>query len=229
MPPTKNGLVETIKADETRDLLAEGTAAVIDALSDPEFTGQIPVAGLVAKTYQASKSIRERMRIKKLAKFLEYSSQMSEEEKNKFAAQFENADKEEEFGEQVLVLIEQAEETEKPKIIGKLLVAHAKGHYDLPTYMRLSKMVSRAFIEDFQYLENMRHNSPQQKDSNIEQGLYLAGFLRLSGFDEGEISDSESSNEDIIYEITIYGKWLVDLGLSEDSIPVPEVPIELFS
>lgn len=197
MPPNRIELVETIKSEQTHELLASGADALIDTLSDSDIVGNIPFVGSALKTYQAAQAIRERMRVKKLVKFLEYPSQMTEEEKLKFSSQFEDPAKEEEFGEQMLMVIEQAEDTEKPKIIGKLLLAHAKDHFDLSTLMRLSKMVSRAFLEDFQYLENIYHQVHQTKDSNIEQSLYLTGFLRLEGFDEGAISDSERSNEDI--------------------------------
>ncbi|KPQ25484.1 MAG: hypothetical protein HLUCCA13_05505 [Halomonas sp. HL-48] len=220
MPP-KNRLVETIKSDETRDLLADGTDTVIDVLSESEVASQIPFAGLVVKTYQASKSIRERMQIKKLAKFLEYPSQMSEAEKNKFAAQFENVDKEEEFGEQMLVLIDKADDAEKPKIIGRLLAARVKGHFDQNTFMRLCKMVDRAFVEDFRHLRVLRNGENHMADEDVEQSLRSSGFLRqINNTDTAIISGVPVGPGG--FKLTQYGRWLVDLGLSDGPIPSPE-------
>ncbi|MYL25012.1 hypothetical protein GLV89_14630 [Halomonas alkaliantarctica] len=229
MPPRRTALIESIKSGETRELLASGADAVIDVMSDSDIAGSIPFVGSVLKTYQAAQDIRDRMLIKKLAKFLEHPSQMSEKEKQKLSSEFENTEKEEGFGEQMLVLIEQSEDTEKPKIIGRLLVAHAKDHFDLTTFMRLCKMVNRAFVEDFGYLEKFNGNSHQRKNPDVEQSLHSAGFLRLKASNSTVFIEGLPANTNEGYEITQYGRWLVDLGLSEGPIPPPETPNTLFS
>lgn len=221
MTKRKTWLVETIKSDKTRDLIAEGTDTVIDVLSDSDVIGNVPIAGWAAKTYQALEGTLERRRIKKLENFLVYPSQMTPDEKSKFSSQFEDPNQEEEFGEQMLVLIEQAEDTVKPKIIGRLLVARVKGHFDQNTFMRLCKMVDRAFVEDFHHLSVLRKRENHMADEDIEQSLSSSGFLRFVKNPNDALLVSNLSKSGSIV-LTQYGKWLVDLGLSEGPIPTPE-------
>ncbi len=228
MSNKRTWLVETIKADETRELFTDGIDVALGAIFESDFLSQVPFAGMAVKSYQAAKVIQERMLIKKLAKFLYYPSQMSEAEKRKFSAQFEDAEKEEEFGEQMLVLIDQSEDTIKPEIIGKLIHAHAKGHFDLAALMRLSKMVTRSFAEDLDYLKNM-DGQHQRRDSDIEHSLNTVGFLRLKAYEYGQMGESEIAPSDIGYEKTVYGTWVTELGLIEGPPPDPEEPNTLFS
>lgn len=227
MTPKKTWLVETIKSDQAYELFASGADAAIDALSDSDIASSIPFVGTALKTYQAAQVIRERMLLKKLANFLEHPSQMSPEEKLKFSSQFDDPSKEEEFGEMILVLIEQAEDVGKPKIIGKLLVAHVKGHFDLTTYMRLCKMINRAFTEDLIYLSRMG-KVETSRDRDIEHSLYSAGFLSIDSFDLGELSGGMTTNNEIGYTKTTYGKWVSKIGLSEEPIPEFKPPSNLF-
>lgn len=220
MQPKRTGLVETIKSEQTHELLANGADALIDTLSDSDIVGNIPFVGTVLNTYQAAQDIRERMLVKKLAKFLEYPSQMTIEEKLKFSTAFEDPSKEEEFGEQMLVLIEQAEDTEKPKIIGRLLVARVKGHFDQNTFMRLCKMVNRAFVEDFRHLTVLRKGENHNADEDVEQSLRASGFLRQeNNIDTAVITGVPTGPAP--FKLTQYGRWLVDLGLSQGPIPDP--------
>lgn len=146
---------------------------------------------------------------------------MSQEEKLKFSSQFENTSKEEEFGEQMLMLIEQAEDTEKPRIIGRLIVAYVKGHFDRPTLMRLCKMVDRAFYEDLCYLKKHCKNSQRIIDSAIEQNLISIGFLAAL-YPKGY----PNTNGHLLYDdspnvVTEYGDWVVTLGMPKRAIPDP--------
>ncbi|MDX1766284.1 MAG: hypothetical protein R3313_05020 [Candidatus Saccharimonadales bacterium] len=220
MPSKRTRLVETIKSEQTQELLANGADALIDTLSDSDIVGNIPFVGTVLKTYQAAQGIRERMLVKKLANFLKYPSQMTEEEKLKFSTEFEDPSKEEEFGEQMLMLIEQSEDTEKPKIIGRLLVAHVKGHFDRPTFMRLCKMIDRAYVEDFTYLARMGKNN-NRYDGDVEQSLFSAGFLRMDTSNVGINVGGITINGDTRYVRTNYGTWVVRLGITKGSIPAP--------
>lgn len=64
MPPKRTGLVETIKSEQTHELLANGADALIDTFSASHIVGNIPFVGNVLKTYQAIRGIRERMLVK---------------------------------------------------------------------------------------------------------------------------------------------------------------------
>lgn len=216
MPTKRTELVETIKSEQTHELLANGADALIDTLSDSDIVGNIPFVGSALKTYQATQAIRERMRVKKLAKFLEYPSQMSEEEKLKFSSQFEDTSKEEEFGEQMLVLIEQAEDTEKPTILGKLLVAHVRGHFDYTALMRMSKMVNRAFTEDLYQLKNLNDkNLIKNADVDIANSLLANSFLREKiHLSRTVITNGRPNETRDGYELTDYGQWVLRFGMT---------------
>lgn len=223
MQSKKTWLVETIKSDQTHELLADGMDSFIGALTDSEVLGNLPFAGTVFKTYKATLGIREIMLVKKLANFLEHPSQMSEAEKLKFSSQFENPEKEEEFGELMLTLLDKAEDTKKPRIIGKLITAHAKGHINYQELTRLSKMVSNTFTEDLNSLKSLHTEEFYNLDEDVGHSLYANGFVKMKySSDVGTLGGGSTYFSH--YEITGYGKWVVELGLSETMPPAPEPP-----
>ncbi|KGE77656.1 hypothetical protein [Halomonas salina] len=214
----QDGWKRVLGSQETRELLSDGADIATGALIESEFLGQIPVFGLAFKSYNAVQSARDQVFTNKLARFLQEANQMEGEERADLAEKFEDPKEADRFGETMIILIERAEDPDKPRIFGRLLVACAKGHFDVPDLMRLCKMVNRAISEDFAYLKNLRQGKRQRKNKDVEQSLSTAGFLRAQGIEQATLDDIGSGVID--YDVTAYGKFLVDLGLSEG--PVPE-------
>lgn len=221
-----NDMVRSIMSQETQEVFADGADAALDALTDSGALEEIPVFGALLKLVRASQGIREQFLFNKLAHFLEEASKLSEADKFRFAEKLEDPEEADRFGASLLILIEKAEDLSEPRIYGRLLIACARGHFEVTDLTRLCKMVNRALIEDFIYLKNMHYGIRHFANRDIEQSLYTAGFLRLKGLDAGTIDDIGSDKVD--YDLTTYGKWLVEFGLTEKPIPDPIPTISLF-
>lgn len=216
-----NGLVRSILSPDTQDAFADGADVALDTLTESEALEQVPVFGTVLKLVRASQSIRDQLFLSRLAHFLEEASKLGEEERNRFAEKFEDPEEADRFGASLLILVEKAEDLDKPEIFGRLLVACAKGYFDVTDLMRLCKMVNRAITEDFTYLQNMHRGIQQTENQDVEQGLYSAGFLRPKASNSTVFAGGKPVNTDAGYEVTQYGKWLIGLGLSESSTSSP--------
>jgi len=218
---TNNGLLDSFASEQTKEVLASLGDITFAQAFDDGLLSQIPILGTALQVYGAAHTFQEHFAVAKLAAFLEKGQGVNQEEKEKFLAQLGDPKKADDLAIRLLVLVQKAEDLDKPKIYGNLFEACIKEYFDTETLTRLCKMVDRAFFEDFEYLKNLHHGEHQRRNQDIEQSLNAAGFLRQVGADEGVMGGEEGH---IKFEVNSYGKWLIELGLSEGPIPDPETP-----
>ena len=206
-PPNK--LVPSIASESLGDALATIADTSLDAAIESGALDGIPIIGIATGVAKAARDIREAFLLRKLAGFLEATNSLTLEERRRFEAQFSDNSAQEDFGGALLVLIDRAEDIEKPKILGRLLVAYVRGAFNQRELLRMSKMVDRSYFEDLTYLKNF-FTGLQPGNEVIAQSLTAVGFLYQAGFDGGDADDYSGG---IWYEITQYGQWLVEYGL----------------
>ncbi|HEY2345723.1 MAG TPA: hypothetical protein VGH80_07555 [Xanthomonadaceae bacterium] len=208
---SSNKLVSSIASDSTADVLALIADTSLDAAIESGALHGIPVIGMATGLIKAGRDIREAFLVKKLARFLRPTCALSDGERKKFVAQFENAATKEEFGAALLILIDRSEDIEKPAILGRLLVANVRGAFGRNELMRMSKMVDRSFFEDLVFLKTFI-TGLQPGNEIIAQSLTAIGFLYQAGFDGGDATEGSGG---IWYEISQYGQWLAKYGLTD--------------
>ncbi len=204
-----NKLVPSIASESLSDALAVIADTSLDAAIDSGALDGIPIIGIASGRAKASRDLREAFLLRKLARFLQATSDLTLVERKRFEAQFSSSAAQEDFGGALLVLIDRSEDIEKPRILGRLLVAHARGSFGRAELMRMSKMVDRSYFEDLLFLKTF-FTGLQPGNEVIAQSLTAAGFLYQAGFDGG---DADANSGGIWYEITQYGLWLVEHGL----------------
>lgn len=206
-PPNK--LVPSIASESLSDALSIVADTSLDAAIDSGALDGIPIIGIATGLAKAARDIREAFLLRKLACFLQATSDLALDERKRFEAQFTDNSAQENFGGALLVLIDRAEDVEKPRILGRLLVAYVRGAFGQSELMRMSKMVDRSYFEDLLFLRSF-FTGLQPGNEVIAQSLTAAGFLYQAGFDGG---DAGGNSGGIWYEITNYGQWLVQYGL----------------
>ncbi|WP_338438735.1 hypothetical protein [Synechococcus elongatus] len=206
----KNQLVRSITSSESTDLLSSLVDTGIDAAVESGALDGVPIVGLLFGAVRAGRNIREGFLLHKLVHFLRETSALTPEERLSFQRQFQNDEKAEEFGGLVVILLERADDLAKPVILGRLLVAYAKGMFSQDKFLRLARMVDRSFTDDLQLLKDFSSGLMTNKEVQA-QSLSSLGFLYEIGSDAGEYGNPNSGGN--LYQISPYGELLVQYGL----------------
>lgn len=182
----------------------------VDAAIESGALDGIPVVGLATGAMRAARDVRQAFLVRKLARFLGETAGLTGEERLKFKGKFHDEEQAEEFGGLVVVLLDRADDLTKPIILGRLLVAYAKGVFSQDNFFRLARMVERSFTDDLSLLVGFSSGSMPRKQVQA-QNLSSIGFLYQAGFDGGEMGNPDSGG--ILYQISHYGEWVVQHGL----------------
>lgn len=204
-------LVPSIASASMAELLALGADAALDAAIESGALNGIPLVGLVCGVARTHRDLRERFMLQKLGRFLYSAAALSPEERDRFRLGFETKAEQDEFGARMLILVERADDLQKPKILGRLLVAHARGAFSRQSLLRMALMVDRSFIDDLYLLKTFREGGMASVEA---QALISAGFLHLTVIDGGSATKDGfvGGNQ---YAISNYGRLLAEHGLAE--------------
>ena len=206
----ENQLVPSIASESVADLMASIADTAVDAAIESGALDGIPVVGLTTGVMRAARDVRQAFLLRKLARFLAETAALTAEERLSFRSNFQNEEEAENFGGLVVVLLDRADDLTKPIILGRLLVAYAKGAFSQDDFFRLARMVERCFAEDLSVLEGFSSGNLPRKEIQA-QNLSSIGFLYQVGFDGGDLGDPDSGG--ILYQISKYGQWLTEHGL----------------
>ena len=148
----ENQLVPSITSESVAELMIDVADTALDAAIDSGALDGIPVVGLATGTIRAARDIRQAFLVRKLARFLAETARLTAEERSNFKSAFHDEAQAEDFGGLVIVLLDRADDLEKPVILGRLLVAYARGAFSQSDFFRLARMVERSFTDDLHLL-----------------------------------------------------------------------------
>ncbi len=203
-------LTRSLASESLAHSLATVADTALDAAIDSGALDGVPVIGILTGTMKAMRDMRETLFLRKIVLFLKQLSSVPIEERKRFVEQFEDEDERHKFGEAIMLIIERAEDMEKPKIVGRIVAAHILGHINHEVAMRLAKMVDRSYFEDLKYLKSFSHGTQGQM-TPIAESLFSAGFLSNCGFNGGNAAGEGSG---VVYGMNEYGRLLVTHGLT---------------
>jgi hypothetical protein len=175
MEETKHALHPLVEAS------LDNVEALVDSLADNELLKNIPVVGTVTKIAQGISTIRDKIFIAKIAKFVDELEQVSGKEREKVKKKAaENPNEARRVGETVLLVVERANEMDKPGLIARLFIAYVDGVLDQEWFRRLALAVDQAFVEDLLYLSKIDNQT-------AEEGGGPLRYLQHSGLSEAVI------------------------------------------
>ncbi|WP_233270525.1 hypothetical protein [Chachezhania sediminis] len=204
--------MDSIASPEGIDALAAVADAGVDAVVTSGALDGVPILGIVTGLVRAGRSIGDELFLRKTARFLAGMSSTTPKARRRFVEDLKEMKRVHEFGETVLLILERADDTKKPLIVGRLMAAHVEGGLTYDQAMRLAAMVNRCYMPDLLYLLKFQPGL-QGKMEEIADALHFAGLLRKAGSDEGHPSDPESGGTQ--YELNQYAKLLLKYGLDE--------------
>lgn len=200
-----------IDTSELVDLVRDFAEVAIDSFLEEGFFRELPGIKLFSTFYKAGKSIKTHFILQKIISFLNGCSNFSREEAEEFIRSFENKEKANEFGMQLLLFIDNSDSLEKANLIGKLYLLLLKKNFDLKFYLRLCYMINKSFYDDIQYLqcfenrESILTSDNEKVPAVILENLFSYGFISEHGVDGG---DAFGKNSGTRYALNEYGMQL---------------------
>lgn len=202
-------LTRSVATESLADLLGNISETVLDSVIESGTLRDIPIIGTITGVMKAGRDIRTTLFLRKVAVFLKEMSQTSPEERQKFVAQFDGEEKQHEFGQAILMLLDRSEDITKPRLIAKIISAHIQGNIAYSKAMRLCAIIDRCYTQDLTLLLEFRDGT-QGDSTPIAESLLSAGLLSNGGFSGGTAAGNDGG---VIYVMNEYGELLKQYAL----------------
>ena len=192
-PDTLGGaLITTVAADNVVDAgtsILDAALAVFeesgDAMLDagPQILQHIPVVGVMFKLYKAGIAINQQAFAHKLAGFLHELGSVPLKTRRAFVNRFdEDLAFRQKVGDNLVLLLDKADDVDKGSLLGKLLTCYISGSIDYEGYMRFASIINRAHFSDVMALKKASYeegvSEPEFTEMEIE-GLSAAGIVSM--------------------------------------------------
>lgn len=196
-------LIESIWSSGGKDIIIEAADLALDSVLNEGVLEKIPVFGWLVKGYGVVTTIQDRLFLKKVALFLQGSSEVTEDERHQFRERMVSDPSYcRNVGETLVLLLNRQEDFEKAFILGKAFAGYEKGIIQYETFLRLAAAIDKAFIGDLRNLElyyskintyDAKLGKPFSEflDDATCQSLYNIGLVRSDGY----VEDTYHPNE----------------------------------
>ena len=147
---------------EGGESLTESLGVIVEAALDTglenDFLKELPVVQSVLGLYSAGATIRERLFMKKLLGFLKASRRSfgpTPAERQKALQHFGGEDQRQRLGETIMLLLDRAEDTRKPPLLGRIVGALLNGDLSYSTAINMCTIVDKIVYDDLSILEDV--------------------------------------------------------------------------
>ncbi len=200
-------LVESALSNGAAEIARDVAELALDAALDEGLLKDVPVFGWLFKAYGVATTIRERIFLSKVSKFLQATAAVSDSDRVKFREKIA-ADPEfcRKIGENLVLLLDRHDNMDKAHILGKVFSGYLRGVIDYDSFLKIASAVDRALISDLKSLEghyrNIQSYDPKAGkpfaaflDDEMSQSLYTAGLLRSDGYTEDTYHPNETGSQ----------------------------------
>ncbi len=167
-----NSLVETItKSDLTligKDILEIG----IDAILTEGILKEIPIINIAAGFWKTGVAIRDHRFLSKLLYFLNESSKLSLNKREKLIEKLEDNEYQKEAGEKLIAIIDNLETKSKAELLGKLIWLFGNGLITREEFWRVSFIIEKLPMIDLHSLKNWKETD-LNKVEHTRKHLYM--------------------------------------------------------
>lgn len=200
-------LVESVLSAGVADIVSDVAELALDATLDEVLLKDVPVFGWLFKAYGVVTTIRERIFLSKVAKFLQATSTVSDREREKFREKLAaNPEFSRKVGENLVLLLDRHDNMDKAQILGKAFSGYLRGEIDYNAFLKIAAAIDRAFIADLKnlkkYYEKIQtYDSKAGKpfaeylDDETTQSLYNAGLMRSESYTEDTYHPNEIGSQ----------------------------------
>lgn len=187
-----NDLLSLVPKSEAKDLLSDAAEVLLDANLQDGVLKDIPLVGTVLKLGSAAGTIRDRIFLRKVARFLKGTKSLPVAELADFRSELQDASFRKSTGEKLLLILEQQDDFDKAELIGELFARYLGKEIDLDDFQMLSHALTICYLPDLDWL--WRFDERQfTLDSEIGAVLMACGLAHL----EGRVGEIKRSGDDM--------------------------------
>lgn len=144
-PNIEKGLITTLKNDDIESVCKEFSELAIDSFLEEGLSKDIPIINSVVGLARAGFSIRDRLFIEKVIRFINPLGQYSNEDRKIF---LENLDQKEleKATSSIVLYLERMDSLEKPEMLGKVFESYMKGEVTFKSMMYFAHFIDSVFV-----------------------------------------------------------------------------------
>lgn len=193
-------LVATLKSDDAVSIAANASELAIDAVLEDGILKDIPVFGTLVSLAKVGFSIRDRIFISKLVKFLSGLDELSADERKSMA---EKLDADPAYGrntgEHLIEILERIDAHRKPFMIAKVFSAYVKGTIDANMLNRLNLAIDQIPFYEIDNVRKVRDQYLKLKEDNPEAGLHSENLPSLQALERTGLLSAVSGWGALVY------------------------------
>ena len=199
-PPLAESLIQTIEHIETvGDLPAQWSDIGLDEIAEMDALKIIPIVGRLLGMYRGVVSIRDRILLKKILRFLSELARIPKTEREKFREKLESDSQRRKIGENLILLLDQLDAIDKSDLVGKIFAHYIAESIDYQQFQVLTTAVNRTSMPDLLALKDDHFSDP-----SAETRLLGSGLMEIN-----EAVLAFTSGERIALRVSSLGKLLV--------------------
>lgn len=173
-------LTDAIKSENFQELIGEIGESVMDNFLDDEILKDIPLVGLLFKMKNVVTTIQDKLFAKKLLSFLKELENVPIEKRYEQINKIDsNSEYKTKVGEKLLFIINNCEDSEKSKVIGKIFKAFLEEKINYDDFLRSSNCINKINYTDFEiFLKRGITSNERGNDAFLNAGLLTFKFTK---------------------------------------------------
>ena len=172
--------IDSVALDNIKDVSTTLMDSVLTSILDNTVLESIPWIGVLFKAEKIRLAIRDRLFIKKVGRFLFQLKDVPTAERQEFVENMNaNPAYKQRVGENVLLLLDRADDMEKADIHGKLFRSFMTGIVTYDSYRRFAGIIDKAHVPDLSKLvaiANVSHIEEPELSEIEQTALYTLGL-----------------------------------------------------
>lgn len=172
-------LLRSVWGSDAGAISSDGAEMLLDLVLDEGLLRDIPVFGWIAKIHGVTNSVRDKIFLQKIFRFLVGTQETTVEEQQAFSERIQaDPDHQRKVGEGVLLLIDRHEDAEKSEILGRVFAAFVRNDISYEEFQRYAFIIDKLYLQDLIDLHQY-YSRINEFEASRERGetLSLENFL----------------------------------------------------
>jgi hypothetical protein len=203
-------LISLIPKSEAKEAFLELAEVGLDAILDDGVLKDIPIIGTLTKAGSAVITIRDRLFIRKVARFLTSINEIPDTQRRKFVTEhFSDTASRQRIGEKLLLIIDKQDDLNKTELIGYIFKKFIEGVISRDDFDLLAHSVSHAHIPDLEHL-HLFTSGLRLGDDALGSALFALNLAEIK-VHVSETTWDGTSNANVEYVLSTLGKKLAEI------------------
>lgn len=157
--PIGSEVMDLVPASPIKDVVCDFGEIALDATLDPSVMRDMPVIGTLVRVGGTVLTIRERIFIKKISRFLHSLEKVSNAERTRFIEKLNLDGMKIKVGEKIIMLLDRQEDIEKAALIGEAFSLYVAGKITLEKFESLSHAITLCQFGHLKFLKTAKVRS----------------------------------------------------------------------